>query len=75
MTVRKGTGKEKHSFGSRLDRFHYTPTATRNGQVGPGNYIHTDIFSPNTTFTKSSRFTFGVSRMSMKKSFIEEFEH
>lgn len=74
-TVKKGQGKPQHSFGSRLDRFHYTPTTAKNGTVGPANYPIVDTFSPVAYQERSSRFTFGVSRMNMKKSFIEQSQH
>lgn len=75
VTVKRGHGKERHSFGSRNDRFSYTPSVRKHGQVGPANYPITDVFSDKTVVEKSSRYTFGVSRMSMKKSFIEDFQH
>jgi hypothetical protein len=37
--------------------------------------VHTDIFSPKTTFDRSSRFSFGVDRLCMKKCFVEESLH
>ena len=74
-TIKKGAGKGRHDFGSRLDRFVYTPFSSRTGKVGPANYEITDVFSPKTTFDRSNRYSFGVSRMSMKRSFIEDFEH
>ena len=74
-TVIKGNGKDKHCFGSRNDRFFYSPQQKKHGHVGPANYEITDIFSPKSTFDRSSRFTFGVSRNNMKKSFIEEAQH
>lgn len=75
MTVKKGSGKERHSFGSRIGRFHYTPTVLKHGNVGPANYKSPDAFSPIANSERTSRFSFGVSRMSMKKSFIEQSQH
>lgn len=75
VTVTKGRGKERHSFGARLDRFHYSPTVQRQGTVGPANYKSPDCFSPLANSERTSRFTFGVARMSMKKSFIEQSQH
>jgi hypothetical protein len=33
--VKKGTGKDRHSFGTRHDRFAYSPSFKKNGTVGP----------------------------------------
>ena len=71
-TVQKGRGKERHAFGSRNDRFCYTASVKKHGQVGPANYPQTDCFSEKAYHERTNRFTFGVSRMSMKKSFIED---
>jgi len=71
-TVKKGHGKTEHSFGSRLGRFHYAPRTAKHGAVGPANYKVADVFSPITMCgDRTARFTFGVSRMDMKRSFIE----
>lgn len=75
QTVKKGRGKSNHCFGSRNERFCYTASSKKHGKVGPANYLHTDCFSDKAYHERASRFTFGVSRMSMKKSFIEESMH
>lgn len=62
-------------FGTRLDRFHYAPSPQKHGTVGPANYPITDCFSPVAYNERTSRFTFGVSRMKMKRSFIEQSQH
>lgn len=75
MRVRTGKSKERHSFGSRTDRFRFSYTPFTNPKVGPANYSITDVFSPKTYSAKrSSRFTFGVSRSNMKKEFVGECE-
>jgi hypothetical protein len=45
-TVKTGSGKDRHSFGSRTDRFRFSYTPFTNPKVGPTNYKITDVFSP-----------------------------
>ena len=37
-TVKKGIGKESHGFGSRNERFCYSPQIKKHGTVGPDSY-------------------------------------
>jgi hypothetical protein len=70
--VTKGLGKDKHAFGARHERFTYFPDQRRDGSVSPISYKLKDAFCGNSTYNTSSRFSFGTSRVAVKKIFVEE---
>ena len=72
LTVRKGNGRTRYDFGSRLGRFNFSYVPKTNTRVGPTNYTIQDSFTKSNPALKSSNvYTFGVSRASMCKKFIE----
>ena len=73
VTVRKGKGREAFNFGSKVGRFNFSYVPKTNQRVGPSNYPQHDAFqNKHPQIRSSSMYTFGVSRVNMKKEFVEE---